>query len=222
MGTENLFHKRRAKTERQLARKKQVRASYDRVLIVCEGSKTEPHYLQELINCLELNSANVEVDGDSSSSPISVVKHARNRYIEEKRMGDIFDKVYCVFDKDTHDSYDAALTVIDNLKPKDVFKAINSVPCFEYWLLLHFDYTTKPYVGNGTKSSCANLIDDLKKYLPDYDKGNRGIYSEIAKQTPQAIALSKRSLAQATANGTDNPTTYIHDLVEYLKNLKKQ
>lgn len=221
MGTENLFHKRRAKTERQLARKNQTRASYDRVLIVCEGSKTEPYYLQELINCLEINSANVEVDGDSGSSPISVAKHAKDRYDEEKRTGDVFDKVYCVFDKDTHDSYDAALTRIDNLKPKDIFKTVNSIPCFEYWLLLHFDYTTKPYVGNGAKSSCANLIDDLKRYMPDYGKGNRGVYSEVAKQTPQAIALSKRSLAEATANGTDNPTTYMHELVEYLQNLKK-
>ena len=221
MGTENLFHKRRAKTERQLARKKQVRASYERVLIVCEGSKTEPYYFQELINCLELNSANVEVDGDSGSSPTSVVKHARNRYIEEKRTGDTFDKIYCVFDKDTHSTYEAALALVNNLKPKDVFKAINSVPCFEYWLLLHFEYTTKPFIGNGAKSSCENLIDDLKKYRPDYNKGNREVYSEVSKQTSQAIAFSKRSLSQAIAHRTDNPTTYIHDLVEYLQNLKK-
>ncbi len=191
-------------------------------MIVCEGSKPEPYYFQELINCLELNSANVEVDGDSGSSPISVIKHARSRYTEEKRTGDTFDKVYCVFDKDTHDSYGIALTVIDNLKPKDVFKAVNSVPCFEYWLLLHFEYTTKPFVGNGTKSSCTNLIDDLKKYLPDYNKGNREVYNEVSKQTSQAIAFSKRSLSQAIAHGTDNPATNIHELVEYLQNLKKQ
>jgi len=41
-----------------LERRKSRRAPYDRVLIVCEGSKTEPNYLQELIDCLELNSAN--------------------------------------------------------------------------------------------------------------------------------------------------------------------
>ncbi len=37
----------------------------------------------------------------------------------------------------------------------------------------------------------------------------------------RAIAYSKRALTQAEGNGTDNPTTYVYELVEYLQNLKK-
>ncbi|OPY61749.1 MAG: hypothetical protein A4E57_04133 [Syntrophorhabdaceae bacterium PtaU1.Bin034] len=44
MGTDDLYHKRKAKTARDLARKKATRAPYERVLIVCEGRKTEPYY----------------------------------------------------------------------------------------------------------------------------------------------------------------------------------
>ena len=220
MGSEDLFHKRKAKTKNELARKQGRRASYERVLIVCEGSKTEPYYFQELIDCLELNTANVVVDGNCDSSPNKVVEFALKKYRAENKTGNGFDKVFCVIDKDTHTTYNDALVQIKKLKPKDVFKAINSVPCFEYWLLLHFEYTTHPYVAAGAKSSCDNLIDRLSGFIPDYAKGNKDIYSGIAKQTKQAIDWSKRALREADANATDNPTTYVHELVEYLQKLK--
>lgn len=220
MGSENLFHKRKAKSARDLLRKQGKRAPYDRVLIVCEGSKTEPNYLRELIAYLKLNSANVEVYGSCGSSPISVVTYAKKRYLEEKRKGDLFDRVVCVFDRDSHVSYARALNEISNLKPKNVFQVINSVPCFEYWLLLHFEFTTKKFLTTGSKSSCANLIKDLEKYLPNYDKGESGIYKRLMDKTDQAIRHSKRALKQGQEAGTDNPTTKMHELVLYLQQLK--
>jgi len=126
-----------------------------------------------------------------------------------------------VIDRDTHGTYDDALVQIQSLKPKGVFRAINSVPCFEYWLLLHFEFTTHPFVATGAKSSCDNLIDRLSGFIPYYAKGKKDIYSGIAKQTNQAIDWSKRALQQANDNATDNPTTYVHELVEYLQNLKR-
>lgn len=219
MGSDDLFQKRKAKTASDLARKKVQRDSYERVLIVCEGEKTEPNYFKELVDCLELNNANVEIDGSCGSSPRSVVKYAKKRYAAEKKDGNEYDKVYCVFDKDTHDSYTAALDEIKKSNPNTTFQVANSVPCFEYWLLLHFEYTTRPYIGNGIKSACANIIDDLKRYIPDYEKGSTDIYSKISNETEQAIAYSKRALEQANAGNTDNPTTHIFELVEYLQNL---
>lgn len=203
-----------------LARKRARRASYDRVLIVCEGAKTEPNYLRNLIDFLELNTANVEVDGDSGSSPISVVEHSKKRYNKEKRTGEAFDRVFCVFDKDSHASYTRALDEVEKAKPKNIFKAIISVPCFEYWLLLHYEFTTKPFVVTGAKSACANLIDYLKKYFPAYSKGNTNTYNEIKSQTTQAIDRSKQALKQAQENGRDDPSTLMHELVEYLYHLK--
>ncbi len=205
---------------RDLARKRARRSRYDRVLIVCEGSKTEPNYIRKLIDFLELSTANVEVDGDSGSSPISVVEHSKERYNEEKRTGDAFDRVFCVFDKDSHESYMRALDEVEKAKPKNIFKAITSVPCFEYWLLLHYEFTTKPFVVTGSKSACENLIDYLKKYFPAYSKGNANAYNEIKPLTTQAIDRSKQALKQAQENERDNPATLMHELVEYLYQLK--
>ncbi len=220
MGSEGLFHRRKAKTAHDLARKKSNRSRYDRVLIICEDSKTEPNYLREIVDFLKLNSANIEVDGSCGSSPISVVKYSKKRYLEEKKKENPFDRVFCVFDKDSHSSYERALNEILNAKPKKVFQAINSVPCFEYWLLLHFKFSTKPFTAIGRKSACDHLIQELKKEFPDYSKGDSGIYQKLMDKTHQAIKNSKRSLFFAQKSGTDNPTTKLHELVEYLHQLK--
>jgi hypothetical protein len=59
MGSENLFHKRKAHKAELHRRRMAKRAPYDRVLIVCEGAKTEPNYFGWLRNKLGLNRANV-------------------------------------------------------------------------------------------------------------------------------------------------------------------
>lgn len=219
MGSDDLFHKRKARSAKQLERKQARRDSYDRVLIVCEGAKTEPHYLKEVIDYYQLNSANVEVDGRCGSAPSSIVAYAQQRYITEKNKNDPFDKVYCVFDRDSHTTYKTALRDIAQLSPRDVFQAITSVPCFEYWLLLHYVFTQQPFYAVGKKSGCDQLITELKKYLPDYAKGNTGIYKQIMQQTPQAIAYSERILQQAKQIHSNNPSTMMHLLIQYLQGL---
>lgn len=47
-------------TERRAAQ----RAPYDKVLIVCEGSKTEPNYFRDLIKLHDISSVNVRISGD--------------------------------------------------------------------------------------------------------------------------------------------------------------
>ena len=62
---------------KQLERKLGRRASYDRILIVCEGSKTEPNYFREIRTAHRLHTANVEVQpSELGSAPIQVVEYA--------------------------------------------------------------------------------------------------------------------------------------------------
>lgn len=219
MGTDNLFHKRRAKSDKALKRRKAKRESYNYVLIVCEGGKTEPLYLRAMIKDLRLNTANVEVCGDEcGSSPKSVVEFAQNKQKQQKKLNDPFDKIFCVFDKDSHASFESSLKTIQ--KSKNI-TAITSVPCFEFWLLLHFTYTDKPYAATGDKSICEAVIDDLKVFIPNYSKAEKSIYEETKPNLQAAISSSKAILASAERNNTDNPTTNIHELVEYLRSLKE-
>lgn len=99
MGNGSLFTKGKAKTASELARGKARRAPYAKVLIVCEGEKTEPHYFNGLRDYYGLSSVHVEVCGDCGSDPISIIGRAKQRYREEKDAGDAFDQVFCVLTK---------------------------------------------------------------------------------------------------------------------------
>ena len=192
------------------------------MLIVCEGEKSEPHYLEELRDYYGLNTANIEVDGKCGSSPMSVFNHARQRYEDLVYSGDAYDRVYCVIDKDKHIDYQQALDAITRTQPIGCFYAINSVPCFEYWVLLHFIYTTQPFHATGTKSVCDCVVDRLRQdFLPDYKKGEKGLFAQLLTQLEFAKANAIRSLKEAERNHTDNPSTRIHELVDYLQNLLK-
>lgn len=221
MGTDNLHHKRKSKNSGQLARRAARRETYAKVLIVCEGEKTEPNYFLGLKDHYALNSANVEITGNCGSDPVSIINHGKQRYREVKNAGDPFDKVYCVFDKDAHPNYKQAMDDISNATPKNIFIAINSVPCFEYWLLLHFVYSTKPYAALHNNSACNQVLTDLKVYIPDYAKGRRDIFAELINQLDFACHNANRALQVATANDTDNPSTHVHELVAFLQDIKK-
>ncbi len=220
MGSEDLHHKRKAKAERELSRRKSKRSSYEKVLIVCEGEKTEPNYFNEQVNHYKLNSANVAVDGKCGSSPKSVFERAKDLARIEERRGDAYDRVYCVFDKDSHASYTQTLIDIDNYQSRSKFIAVTSVPCFEYWLLLHFQFSTKPYHASGKASIADQVIKDLKMFIPQYSKGDNAIFTQLLGQLEFAKQNAIRANKAASSNHTDNPTTLVHELVEYLQDLK--
>lgn len=217
MGSDNLYHKRKARKAASLKRAKAKRDPYDTVLIVCEGEKTEPLYFKELRDDLQLSPLNIEVTGDTQgSSPLNVVNYGL-KYCKE------YDRVFCVFDKDRHTNYQQALDKIRGRRKAKGHKieAITSVPCFEFWILLHFRKTTKNF-DTGPGSSCDQVITDLKASLPHYNKGTKGLYQSIKKQLPTAIKHAREVTSYCESAGTDHPSTQIHDLIVYLQNLKKR
>ena len=223
MGTDNLFHKRKAKGARELKRRKHKRAPYDKVLIVTEGKKTEPEYFNDLKKYYRIHSANIKIDGSGDSSPESVIKYGKKLYEDEISGGDAFDRVYFVFDKDTHLTYPQALDAIKRYRRrrKNTFFAINSVPCFEYWLLLHFIYTTEPFSATGRSSTADQVIRKLKKYYPDYDKSASGLFTRLYARLETAKVNAINALQDAYRTDAHNPSTRVHELVDYLQNIKE-
>lgn len=220
MGSDQLFHKRKVRTTASLKRKQARRSPYEMVLIVCEGEKTEPNYFSALINDLQLNTANIViVKNDEGSSPRTIVDFALEEYKKEKE----YDRIFCVFDKDRHSTYSWTIDKIrkTRLEKNHFILAITSVPCFEFWLLLHFTYTTKQF-DTYEGSICANVISDLKRYLPGYDKGNVDTYQVTKDKLVAAIANCKKIEQHCESANTDMPSTKIYELVEYLKNLKNK
>src|SRR5208337_2202495 len=105
---------------RQLERKLAVRASYDRILIVSEGSKTEPNYFKEIRKVFRLQTANVQVHPSGfGTDPLSVVRYAKELFETGDRQKAIqpraFEKVFAVFDRDDHRTYFEALSLATSL-----------------------------------------------------------------------------------------------------------
>lgn len=210
--------KNRNKTQRDLARKRPKREPYDKVLIVCEGEKTEPTYFVGLKEHYGINSANIEICGDCDSDPSNLYKFARKRFEQERKAGDSFDYVFCVFDKDSHTTFHQTLDQISRTTPKNVFIAIYSVPCFEYWLYLHCRFTTQAFEGLPGRSACTQLVKLIQSdYLHDYAKGLDDVFALTQPDLEKAIRHAKEVRKQARLDQRDsNPTTRVHELVTYL------
>jgi len=124
-----------------LKRRRHVREPERRFHIYCEGVRTEPAYFRAIEGTfgrvqLEVN----PVGGD----PWCVADRAIGRY-RENRQGrrssfEKKDQVWAVFDRDTHERFAGAL---DRCRQVGVCVAA-SFPCFELWLVLHFELYDRP------------------------------------------------------------------------------
>jgi hypothetical protein len=221
MGTDNLFHKRNQRGAASLQRKLNRKAPYDRVLIVCEGAKTEPNYFKEIRNAYRLSTANIDICGEEcGSGPLNVVNYA----IEKFRKEPDYDRVYCVIDRDKHTTFDAAIDKLrqTKLRKNATLMAIISVPCFEFWLLLHFNYTTRQFCAPGTASNCELVVAELNnwKRIPGYNKGAQNIFDLTKGKLLDAIKHAKQLQHYNQSTGVNNPATNMHELIEYLISLK--
>lgn len=211
---------------RRKAAKEARRASYARILIVTEGSKTEPLYLEEIRAAHQLHSANVEVQpGQLGTAPIQVVRHAQQLFEEgDLRKGirpESFDQVYAVFDRDDHDSYFNALNLAQSLDGKlrnddnqpVSFKAIASIPSFELWLLLHYEDIQAPIHRD-------EVMQRLKQHIPGYEKGAGGAFATTHDRLETATQRAQALAAKFNAYNAPEPFTALHELVTLLTTLR--
>lgn len=195
------------------------REPYDVVLIVCEGSKTEPTYFKALKNELRLSNANIDICGKGCGpAPKSVVEFALQKH---KERGD-YDRIFCVFDKDQHETYQTALDKIKSLPRKIKIEAITSVPCFEFWILLHFENTVRPYEAMGNSSICDQVVRDLRRHIREYEKGMKDVFDRTYPYVDEATSRAALRESRCNEDGTDNPSTKVHRLVSYMRNIKQK
>jgi hypothetical protein len=184
------------------------------VLVICEDLQSSKVYLEDAAQHFR-SQAEIEIMHCGVTHPKGIVEYA----IERQRK---FDKVFCAIDRDTHESFDEAIRLS---KAHDKITIIASYPCFEYWLLLHFGYTRKPYSRSG-KHSAGDLVGaDLraKPGMADYNKSGLKGYFKILAGEPfeSARKLAPRSLQDALKSGDRNPSTEIHLLMDEFEAISK-
>lgn len=216
----------RIRQQKDLQRKQGRRVSHDRILIISEGSKTEPLYFSEIRAHYRLHTASVEVrHSELGTAPIQVAQYAEDLFRHGDRHKRIqakaFELVYAVFDRDEHESYTEALAAADALDQKlknDAgkrvrFQAIASVPCFELWLLLHYEEVHAPLHRD-------EVIRRLRRHLLGYEKGVGGTFANTREHLPKAMQRAKRLAQRFNAHTSPESFTAIDGLVATLTGLK--
>jgi hypothetical protein len=214
---------------RELRRREAQRQPAESLLIVCEGAKTEPLYLGEIRQELRLPSANVQVQPAAyGTEPLRIVEYAEYLFTQGHRALGIracsFDLVVAVFDRDEHHTYHAALQRVAALNGRlkndenvrVPFEAVVSVPCFELWLLLHFEDVFAPLHRD-------EAVARLRLHLADYAKG-QGSHWTATRARLETATQRAAGLVGAGHTAADGmqPYTKMHELVNRLLHLKDQ
>jgi hypothetical protein len=160
-------------------------------LVLCCCEETEPSYFDGLK--LATGSRSTKVKVGKSSDPNALVGEAR-MWITDDR----YDQVWCVADVDQFDPR-AAVQAADRLIGVEL--AISN-PCFELWLLLHFEDWRR------YEDACDRLADQLRRHVPTYEK--RVEFSKLGDGVSQAVERAKR------LNSPGNPSTNVWQLVELI------
>jgi len=153
------------------------------IFIATEGkNKTEKLYFKKF------NSDKVQIRfaKGGSTDPVNMVSELLS---ECKDMGfdpEAGDMAYCVLDSDFVASKNNQIALADKKAEANDLSLIVSSPCFEIWYLCHYDYSTKAFASN------EEVIDELKKRIPQYDKNKEDMYELLRSMQDNAATNAKR------------------------------
>ncbi|RMF70165.1 MAG: RloB domain-containing protein [Alphaproteobacteria bacterium] len=139
-----------------LKRSRPHRPPRPRFVIVCEGKRTEPDYfraLKEHIGRTPLIEIKI-VEG--VNSPERVARRAIEERRREERKGGRYDgdQFWAVFDRDQDAHYYDAVSSCE----KAGIGVARSNPCFELWLILHFQDYDNAVTSKGLQRDCERII----------------------------------------------------------------
>lgn len=204
---------RRGRSSKSFSRRPASREPLATVLIVCEGEKSEPNYFRSLCRALRLTSVRV-VGKECGNAPISIVDYAVKERKNRKRLsrsgsGVNYDAIWCVMDVEEEGKNPSLHSALDKAKAHEL-ETVLSNPCFEFWVLLHFQEKVRPF------RNCDEVGHHLKKVLPDYKKG-QDCSKLLAATRAEAMARAKRIRENSPDPRIErNPSTEIDLLVAAL------
>ena len=208
--------RREAKASKK--RKENVREKLVRFLIVCEGTKTEPHYFEALIKNYISTVREVTIEGEGRATVALVDRTLEIKQELERKNAMSFDRVWVVFDKDDFDDFNDAIKKANKLG----FHSAWTNEAFELWYYLHFEYLD---TGIGRADHIKKLEEAFKEKLGDshfeYKKGNPDIYSLLQQYGREDLAKRFAQQLRGLYTGTDyaahKPCTMVDKLVEELE-----
>ena len=190
---------------RKFSRGKPYREACKIVLLICEGD-SEAVYFNNF-NKREWNFIRIRTINTDKTDPINLIISAKR---QKQKMNP--ESTWCIFDIESKNQ-----EMIDKVVKSagQNIRIISSNPCYELWLLLHFQIVW-------ANLNVEDTIRILKNHIPTYCKG-KNFFEDTEPITKTAIDNSKRlekhhiGLPEYSINR--NPSTKIYDVVEHIFDL---
>jgi hypothetical protein len=212
----------RAKMERKKRRTETAPQLPPRTMILCEGTKTEPNYLREIVASVNRKYSAYAADSHIKlRDNIQLVGAGRSGStlldFAVKNCGSGIEEVWLVYDHDDFPAEDFNQTPVmadaQTKREKSVrYRTAWSNECFELWILLH-------YIPLASNISRTEYIDKIREHYPAYEKNAVDIYTILQNKTQIAIEHAKAlagSYPEGTTPSAMAPCTKMHELVAWL------
>jgi hypothetical protein len=178
----------------------------ERILVYCEGKKTEPNYFRKFPVDIEL----VKIDIDGGVNTLALVNDALDRKDKAEKKGHPYNQVWCVFDRD--DFPPAQFNQAISKAHANRIRVAYSNPCFELWYYLHFHYIDAAIDRHKYSTKLTKCMNRK------YKKNDSKIYDYIEDKQHAAIRNAKRLMNRYIPCNPeqDNPSTTVYLLVDVL------
>lgn len=128
------------------------------VAVLTEGKVTEPEYVKILKSIYR--EVNIKIINRGKGSPKTLVNKAINYQSKLDNSNPDYDEIWCIFDVDEHRDIEGA---IQESRDSGINIAISN-PCFELWLVWHYQDQTGSIHRHAIQSRAKKLgITDGKK-----------------------------------------------------------
>jgi len=167
------------------------------LLVVCGAKATEPAYFEGLKRARRNPAVTIKIKA-KAADPEAVVRYAADL---RDRADGMHDEVWCAVDVDEFDLAKALALA----KRRHINLAISN-PCFEFWLLLHFEACAAPL-------TCYGEVEKrLLKHVPGYRKSALRFDDYLA-----GIDAAVDRARHPAAGHVRNPSTQVGALVEKMR-----
>jgi hypothetical protein len=201
-----LFQKRKAEAARRALREQSRRKEQVRILLVCEGSKTEPNYLIEFFKLDGGGRVEPYATRDHGTAPTTLLNQAKEILSRDPD----FDLAFVVGDRDEFPDFLQARNAAGQIKSSPKIKYVFSDPCFELWFLLHFELHDAPVARN-------DVCKKLGEHVRGYDKGCLTMARDLYPLTDVAIGNSKALRERLGTVDATCPSTLVDMLIEEVR-----
>lgn len=177
------------------------------VAVLTEGRVTEPEYVRQLAGRLGIAGGAIVLVDVPAVDPATLLKRAKELRADNKRAAKrgqepLVDQWWILSDTEGPRHPHPKIKETAVAARQAGINIAFSDPCFEYWLLLHYVYTT------GGELEAKDMVKRLGEFIPGYSvKSKHPELGDATENLVRALENAERVRVHNVGTGSDSPRT---------------